>query len=517
MIHKIKTFTIEWLLWHEITIEVWTNKSLPTIEIIWLPDAIIKESKERIRSAMRNCNIEIPARKFILNLSPSDIRKSGTSFDMPMAMALLWSIYAESLHNEELLWKSLFFWELWLDWELKRIDGLLPMIIAAKKNWYSNFFVPAENMYELEYISWIRLFSISHFTELIDHFVHGKVIDPIINHKSLAKLIEQKSRDCDFKYIKWQSFAKRALCIAASWLHNILMAWAPGCGKTLLARALQSILPPLNNSEVLEVSQIYSIMGKLNKDNPLIVHRPFRAVHHTASKISIVWWGSALRPGEVSMSHRWILFLDELTEFPRETLEVLRQPMEDKKITISRVTGSISYPADFMFVAAMNPCKCWFYKDAQKQCICNSLEIRKYQSKISWPLLDRIDMILEIPREQVDVLLDYDQDANESSEELRTKVLQSRDIQQTRYKDDTLCSNAQLSPRNIHQYIKLHNDAENLLKEASKKLQLSNRVIHRILKLSRTIADLHNEEDIKKQYLAESLQFRNKSMFLDSE
>lgn len=516
MIHKIKTYTIQWLVWCEIIIEVDTNKALPTIEIIWLPDAVIRESKERIRSALRNSGVEIPNRKFILNLSPSDIRKSWTSFDLPLAIALLWSIIWINAYHKEYFEEWLFFGELGLDGSIKRIDWLLPMVIAAKNAGYSLFFIPAENLYELEYIHDIKICPVKTFFDLVEVFIYNKEPVFIQDSKKLQDLSKVRQRDVDFSHIKWQHVAKRALSIAASGLHNILMAGSPWSGKTLLARALQSILPPLHPAEILEVSQIYSVVWKLNKHMPLVVHRPFRAIHHTASRISIIGWGANLRPGEVSLSHRGILFLDELTEFPRETLEVLRQPLEDHTITITRVSWSAQYPANFMLVAAMNPCKCGYYKDPIKGCSCNTFDIKKYQSKLSGPLLDRIDMILEIPREKVDTLLDTS-DQSESSEQIRERVLGAWDRQQARYKNTNILTNAQLSSKNLEQYIQMDEEAESLLKQSARQLTLSPRVIHRIIKLSRTIADMGGSEIIWLSHIAESFQYRSKTMFIEQE
>lgn len=516
MIHKIKTYAIEWLVGHEITIEVATNKSLPTIEIIWLPDIMIKESKERIRSALRNSNIDIPPRKFILNLSPSDIRKSWTSFDLPIAVALFRSIYEWSVHQENILKKSLFFGELGLDGELKRIDGLLPMVISAKKSGYQFFFIPYENLYEIEYIHWIHICPVRHFIEIMKYFLEKKEIQFIQNNKNIEQLKVNNDTENNFKHIKWQHIAKRALSIAASGLHNILMVWSPGCGKTLLAKTIQSIMPPLQPEEILEVSQIYSIVWKLHKDQPLITNRPYRSVHHTASRISLVGGGSTLRPGEISLAHRGILFLDELTEFPRETLEVLRQPLEDRTINISRVSGTVSYPADFMFVAAMNPCKCWYHNDPEKHCSCTTQDIKKYQNKVSWPLLDRMDLILEIPRENIETLFSRNE-LSESSEQLKEKVIQSRGIQQKRYLNTKIHCNAQLDAKEIEKFILLEWDAKEFIHKAQKKLQLSNRSIHKILKLARSIADFSWSDTIQVLHIAESLQYRNKWMFVSEQ
>lgn len=516
MIQKVKTYTNLWLQWFEITVEADSNRALPGIEIIGLPDAAIRESKERLRATFRTIHLDLPKRKIILNLSPSDIKKIWTSFDLPMAVSILLLVYEGNINNREIIDKALFFWELWLDWDIKRVNWLLPSVISAIKNGYNQFFIPQENIYELEYIPNITIYPINNFQEIVEFFINWKKINQITSAQNIERLYwENNSYDVDFSYIKWQIFAKRALAIAAAGLHNLIMVGAPGSGKTMLSKALQSILPPLGFEEVLEVSQIYSVVWKLNKNFPLIIQRPFRQVHHTASKISIIWWWTNLTPWEVSLAHKGVLFFDELTEFPREVLEVLRQPIEDKTINISRVAGTIQYPANFMFVWSMNPCKCGYYKDPEKSCTCNINDIKKYQNKISGPLLDRIDIIMEIPRENIENILDNIR--SENSTTIREKVINARRIQQKRFEWTGIYTNAQMSPQHIQKFIQLDQQSKDFLTQAAEKLTLSPRVIHRMIKLARTIADMQGEEYLGIAQLAEAMQYRSKIMFINQE
>ncbi|MFA7298502.1 MAG: YifB family Mg chelatase-like AAA ATPase [Candidatus Absconditabacterales bacterium] len=514
MIQKVKTYANVGLEGHEIVVEADSSKSLPTIEIVGLPDAAIKESKERLRATFRNAGIQLPNRKIVLNLSPSDIKKVGTSFDLPMAVAILFLIFEDKIKLPQQ--EFLYFGELGLDGSVKRVNGLLPSVISAMHHGYKHFFVPEENVYELEYVPGIYIYPIGKFDQMIEYFLEKKEFFCIDQPKNIEDLYQQSDLfEVDFAHIKGQLIAKRALAIAAAGLHNVLMVGAPGSGKTLLSKAMPSILPPLGFEEILEVSQVYSLVGKLSKDIPLITRRPFRQVHHTASKISIVGGGSQLTPGEVSLAHKGILFFDEVTEFPREVLEVLRQPLEDRSVVISRVAGTIQYPANFMFVGAMNPCKCGYYKDSEKACSCSLMDIKRYQSKISGPLLDRIDMILEIPREDIDKILNNI--AEENSSTIRDKVINAWKIQQQRFLGLTITSNAQITSKHIDELIPLDQDCKDFLATASRKLILSTRVVHRTIKLARTIADIQGQDFVTINHLAEALQYRSKTMFVEAE
>ena len=513
MVEIVKTFANIGLIWHEIYIEADSVKALPNIEIIGLPDLTVKEAKERIRWTFRNSSIEMPKRKFVLNLAPSDTKKVWTWFDVPMALALLLRIRSWQTYNIQQIQNSLFFGELWLDGSIKRINWLLPSVLSAKKKGWTQFFIPAENLYELEYVPWIKIYPLQHFQQLFKYFCEWVELDFIIWGKDISTLHGHQDCEVDFAHIKGQLVAKRALSIAMAWFHNVLMIWAPWSWKTMMSKAMKSIFPPLTFDEILQVSQIYSVVWKLNKDLPLITQRPFRQVHHTASRFSIIWWGTHLTPWEVSLAHKWILFFDELTEFPRETLEVLRQPLEDRFVNISRVAWTVEYPANFMFIASMNPCKCWYYKDKHKVCTCSPADIKRYQSKISGPLLDRIDVILEIPRENIDTILDIQN--WENSETIRQKVIHAREIQQERFKWTNLSANAHMWAKDIQNLIPLSSECKDFLSNAADKLNLSWRVVHRTIKLARTIADMQNKSDISVQNLAEAIQYRSRTMFID--
>lgn len=511
-ITKVCTYTNIWLEWFQITIEADSNSALPTIEIIWLPDTAIKESKERIRGAFRNSWVPLPPKKIILNLAPSDIKKVWTRFDLPLAISILQLVYEDSLSAElkKLFGQSLFFGELGLDWTIKHVNGVLPSVISAYKQWWRSFFVPMETLKELESIPWINLYPIESFLDVVMVIQNNKLPRPVLWTQEKRQELSHKKENW-FRHVKWHAFVKHALRIASAWMHNVLMVWPPWSWKTMLSKAVQSILPPLSFKESIDVSRLYSIIWGLGKSQPLVVERPFRVVHHTASKVAIVWWGKNMTPWEISLAHRGILFFDELPEFPREVLEVLRQPLEDKTITISRASGSVEYPADFMFIAAMNPCKCWFYGDKEKPCSCSLNDIKRYQSKISWPLLDRFDMIIEVHRESIDTILDETQQVSQNED---SSIITAWNIQKQRYATENIVMNSQLWPKEISTYLLLDNETQTFLTNAIHSLCLSPRVMHRLMKVARTIADLEWSATVSAIHLAEALQYRARQMFV---
>ena len=505
MLAKVHSCAIIGLEGYVVEVEVDSSRGLSSFTLVGLPDAAVKESGERVRAAIRNSGLHFPTNRVTVNLAPADLKKIGPSYDLPIALGLLMA--SEQL-DPNCLNGAMVVGELALDGTVRHVRGILPTTAFAREQGFSRIFVPASDAGEASLISGIEVIAVESLGQLIGGLSGSfplKVVKPSLPaHMSQPSLAAVPVTD--FAEIKGQEVAKRALEVAAAGGHNVLMSGSPGAGKTLLARALPGILPELTLEEALDITRIYSVADMLPPDTPLIQQRPFRAPHHTISHAGMIGGGKFPRPGEVSLAHRGVLFLDELPEFDARTLEVLRQPMEDKVVTISRASGSLSFPANFQLVAAMNPCKCGWYGDPVKPCTCTPAQISAYQKKISGPLLDRIDIHLEVTRVNFDKLSDAR--AGESSAAIRARVQAARDRQARRFAGTTLACNADMSVGDVRRYCQLDDAGRSLMKAAMNQLQMSARAFHRVLKLARTIADLADSEAITTAHLAEALQYR---------
>ncbi|HQM54306.1 MAG TPA: YifB family Mg chelatase-like AAA ATPase [Anaerolineaceae bacterium] len=472
----------------------------PPIIIVGLPDVSVQESRERVQSAIRNTGLEYPRKRVRVNLAPATVRKEGSAYDLPIALGIL---IANRQLPPQCLQDALVMGELSLDGSVRHIRGVLPMAAVARAQGYKRVYVPAEDAPEAAIFPDLEVIPVSSLADLFQHLVGQVIIDP-----QPALAVEQVSAlvQTDFREIKGQEHVKRALEVAAAGAHNLLMIGPPGAGKTLMARALPSILPSMTLEEALDVTRIYSVADALPEGIPLLKSRPFRAPHHTISHAGLVGGGNWPHPGEISLAHRGVLFLDEFPEFGSRTLEVLRQPLEDKIITISRAQGTLTFPANFQLVAAMNPCPCGYYGDPTRVCTCAPGIVTKYQRRISGPLMDRIDIHVEVPRVDYEKLSDAR--LGEPSAVIRTRVESARQIQRDRFADTSLTSNADMHPAQVRQYCSLDESCRGLMRTAMNQLQLSARAYHRILKLARTIADLAGSPHISTIHLAEALQYR---------
>ncbi len=505
MLSKVQSCAVIGLTGALIEVEIDISNGLQSFQIVGLPDAAINESRERVRSAIKNSGCLFPFKRIIVNLAPADLRKEGPAYDLPIAVGILLASNHILLAEQDLS-KKLFLGELSLDGALRHTDGILPVVAVAAEKHVNEIFVPAADALEAALIKGVTIYPVETLTEVIAHLNGEKCIEPFVPDSRILEEAEFVFYGQDMAAVRGQEHVKRALEVAASGGHNLLMSGPPGSGKTLLARSTPSILPCMNIDEALDVTKIYSVSGMLPSDKPLVLQRPFRAPHHTISHAGLVGGGRIPRPGEISLAHRGVLFLDELPEFAQNVLEVLRQPLEDKQVTISRAQGTLTYPANFMLIASMNPCPCGYYGDPVRECSCTPNSIARYQKRISGPLLDRIDIHVEVPR------IDYEKLADrrnaEDSATIRARVQSARQRQLQRLSATHLLCNAEMGPAEVRDFCQTEATGEKLLKVATQQLHLSARAYHRVLKLARTIADLADCEMIQANHIAEAIQYR---------